>query len=45
MQAFQHNVHVYSEDGKLYRDSLRGGLNVVTGFVADQLRFGKTRRP
>jgi heme oxygenase len=38
--AFQHNVHVYSEDGKLYQDSLRGGLNVVTGLVADKLRFG-----
>jgi hypothetical protein len=29
----------------LYRDSLRGGLNVVTGFVADRLWFGKTRTP
>jgi heme oxygenase len=40
MLAFQHNIDVYSEDGKLYTDSLRGGLNVVTGLVADKLRFG-----
>jgi heme oxygenase len=42
IKAFQHNMHVYSEEGKLYQDSLRGGLNVVTGLVADKLRFGKT---
>jgi heme oxygenase len=40
--AFQHNMHVYSEDGRLYRDSLRGGVNVVTGLVVDRLiGFGK----
>jgi heme oxygenase len=43
MQAFRHNVHVYSEDGGLYRDSLRGGLNFVTGYVTDQFRLGKTK--
>lgn len=44
MRAFQHNVHVYSEDGKLYRDSFRGGFNVVTGLFTDQLQFGKTKK-
>lgn len=42
MLAFQHNIDVYSEDGKLYTDSVRGGLNVVTGLVADKLPFGRT---
>jgi heme oxygenase len=43
MKAFQHNSYVYSEEGKLYQDSFRGGFNVVTGLMVDKLRFGSSK--
>jgi heme oxygenase len=44
MKAFQHNVHVYSEDGGIYRDSFRGGWNMVTGLLVDRFRSGQASK-
>lgn len=41
MEAFRHNIHVYSEDGGLYRDSLKGGWNMITGMVINQFQSHK----
>jgi len=30
--AFKHNIAVYSEDGKLFSDGVRGGANMVFGY-------------
>lgn len=31
--AFRHNVYVYSEDGKLLSDGMRGATNLILGFA------------
>jgi len=31
--AFQHNVYVYSEEGRLFADGMRGATNLVLGFA------------
>lgn len=37
MRAFQHNIEVYGEE-PIYRDAVRGTLNICTGYVASKLR-------
>merc|ERR1711924_261529 len=36
-QAFQYNIDVYSEE-PIYLDALRGGANMVTGYLLSKIR-------